>query len=68
MVLTSNAWFYHCSFEKFIGNTVYGNLQQAERGGKPGTFHLVRGFLNVKLPSPPPGLEVSGTRCYVIRL
>lgn len=29
---------------------IYGNLQQAQLGGVPGTYHLVRSFLNIKLP------------------
>ncbi|KAJ8303074.1 hypothetical protein KUTeg_019470 [Tegillarca granosa] len=33
---------------KYITTTIYGNLQQAQLGGIPGTYNLVRSFLNVK--------------------
>ena len=39
--------------------TIHGNLQQAQLGGIPGTYHLVRSFLNIRLSSATPGLEVS---------
>ncbi|XP_013389179.1 nuclear pore complex protein Nup93-like [Lingula anatina] len=45
------------SYHKYITATVYGNLQQAQLGGVPGTYHLVRSFLNVRLPHSTPGLE-----------
>jgi nuclear pore complex protein Nup93 len=45
------------SYGKFITATIYGNLQQAQLGGIPGTYHLVRSFLNVKLQATLPGLE-----------
>lgn len=45
------------SYKKFIEATVYSNLQMAQLGGIPGTYNLVRSFLNVKLPTIPPGLE-----------
>ncbi|CAE1139746.1 NUP93 [Acanthosepion pharaonis] len=31
---------------------VYENLYKAKRGGKPGTYSLIRSFLNVKHPTP----------------
>ncbi|XP_037671757.1 nuclear pore complex protein Nup93 isoform X2 [Choloepus didactylus] len=37
--------------------TVFGNLHQAQLGGVPGTYQLVRSFLNIKLPAPLPGLQ-----------
>ena len=43
---------------KFVKDTVYGNLQQAQLGGVPGAFHLVKSFLKIKLPPAIPGLEV----------
>uniref|UniRef100_A0A803TP72 Nuclear pore complex protein Nup93 n=1 Tax=Anolis carolinensis TaxID=28377 RepID=A0A803TP72_ANOCA len=36
---------------------VFGNLQQAQLGGVPGTYQLVRSFLNIKLPVSVPGLQ-----------
>ena len=38
-------------------NVVYSNLSSAQLGGVPGTFNLVRSFLNLKLPSSAPGLD-----------
>ena len=37
---------------------MYDNLQQAMLGGVPGTFHLVKSFLKIKLPPVLQGLEV----------
>lgn len=39
--------------------TVFGNLHQAQLGGVPGTYQLVRSFLNIKLPGPLPGMQVT---------
>lgn len=39
--------------------TVFGNLHQAHLGGVPGTYQLVRSFLNIKLPGPLPGMQVT---------
>ena len=44
-------------FLKFVKNTVFTNLQKAQLGGVPGTYHLVRSFLNVKISPHTPGLE-----------
>ena len=43
------------AFKRFVHSTVKSNLQQARLGGIPGTFHLVRSFLNVKVASSAPG-------------
>ena len=43
---------------KFVQDTVYDNLHQAKLGGVPGTFHLVKSFLKIKLPPVVQGLEV----------
>jgi len=43
---------------KFVQDTVYGNLQEARLGGVPGTFHLVKSYLKIKLPPFVQGLEV----------
>ena len=46
------------AFKKFVKTSVYSNLQQAQLGGLPGTYHLVKSFLNVKIPAGAnPGLE-----------
>lgn len=44
-------------YHQYIEVIVYGNLQQANMGGVPGTYYLVRSFLNIKLAIIPPGLE-----------
>ena len=56
-----------CSYVNYMSATIYGNLQQAQLGGIPGTYHAVRSFLNIKLPGTVPGFEVSGKflSCYV---
>lgn len=41
--------------------TVFGNLHQAQLGGVPGTYQLVRSFLNIKLPGPLPAMQVGDT-------
>lgn len=38
--------------------TVFGNLHQAQLGGVPGTYQLVCSFLNIKLPTQLPGMQV----------
>ena len=50
-------WFF-LRYLKFVQDTVYDNLQQAMLGGVPGTFHLVKSFLKIKLPPVLQGLEV----------
>ncbi len=42
-------------FKKFVQATVYDNPRGAQLGGVPGTFQLVRSFLNIKLDSSSPG-------------
>lgn len=49
--------YLEASFKKFVRTTVFSNLQQANLGGIPGTFHMIRSFLNVKLAPNNPGLE-----------
>ena len=36
---------------------MYSNLSSAQLGGVPGTFNLVRSFLNIKHPTSAPGLD-----------
>ncbi|XP_069113478.1 nuclear pore complex protein Nup93-like [Argopecten irradians] len=43
--------YLESQYTKYITNTIYGNLQQAQLGGVPGTYNLVRSFLNVKPPN-----------------
>jgi len=45
------------SYVSYISQTIYSNLATAQLGGIPGTFHSVRSFLNIKLPSNMPGFE-----------
>ncbi|NXC17676.1 NUP93 protein, partial [Corythaeola cristata] len=45
------------SYKNYTFVTVFGNLHQAQLGGVPGTYQLVRSFLNIKLPAPVPGLQ-----------
>ena len=48
--------FVHYRYSKHIQGIIYGNLQQAQMGGIPGTFNSVRSFLNV-VPQQVKGLE-----------
>lgn len=50
--------FKFFSYKNYTLVTVFGNLHQAQLGGVPGTYQLVRSFLNIKLPAPSPGLQV----------
>jgi len=44
---------------KYVEIKVHSNLQQAQRGGIPGTHSLVRSYLNILLSSvPSPEFEV----------
>ncbi|KAI0235619.1 Nuclear pore complex protein Nup93 [Lamellibrachia satsuma] len=45
------------SYLKYVTLMVYSNLQQAQLGGVPGTYNLVRSFLNIRLPVMMPQLE-----------
>uniref|UniRef100_A0A8D0CYA8 Nuclear pore complex protein Nup93 n=1 Tax=Sander lucioperca TaxID=283035 RepID=A0A8D0CYA8_SANLU len=45
------------SYKNYTMVTVFGNLHQAQLGGVPGTYQLVRSFLNIKLPGPLPGMQ-----------
>lgn len=47
------------SYKNYTMVTVFGNLHQAQLGGVPGTYQLVRSFLNIKLPGPLPGMQVT---------
>jgi nuclear pore complex protein Nup93 len=63
--------YLESAFLKFVKNTVFANLQKAQLGGVPGTYHLVRSFLNVKISPHTPGLEdglVDGKIFFVIFL
>ncbi|XP_035765820.1 nuclear pore complex protein Nup93 [Neolamprologus brichardi] len=50
--------FLENSYKNYTMVTVFGNLHQAQLGGVPGTYQLVRSFLNIKLPGPLPGMQV----------
>jgi len=45
------------AYVKYIKLTVYSNLASANLGGVPGTYHLVRSYLNVRVPGTTPGLD-----------
>ena len=45
------------TYLKYVQETVYSNLAQAQLGGIPGTFNLIKSFLNIKLDPNTPGLE-----------
>ncbi|MEQ2267718.1 hypothetical protein XENORESO_009587, partial [Xenotaenia resolanae] len=49
--------FLENRYRNFTMGTVFGNLHQAQLGGVPGTYQLVRSFLNIKLPGPLPGMQ-----------
>ncbi|CAI5664938.1 hypothetical protein ACER0C_005822 [Sarotherodon galilaeus] len=49
--------FLENSYKNYTMVTVFGNLHQAQLGGVPGTYQLVRSFLNIKLPGPLPGMQ-----------
>ncbi|XP_069496428.1 nuclear pore complex protein Nup93 isoform X1 [Ambystoma mexicanum] len=49
--------FLEQSYKNYTLVTVFGNLHQAQLGGVPGTYQLVRSFLNIKLPAPLAGLQ-----------
>uniref|UniRef100_A0A8C4NAP7 Nuclear pore complex protein Nup93 n=1 Tax=Eptatretus burgeri TaxID=7764 RepID=A0A8C4NAP7_EPTBU len=49
--------YLESSYKQYVMAAVYGNLQQAQLGGIPGTLHLIHSFLNVKLPTHVPGLQ-----------
>ncbi|XP_071785698.1 nuclear pore complex protein Nup93-like [Asterias amurensis] len=49
--------YLETSYLTYIRTIVGENLQRAQVGGIPGTYHLVQGFLKVKLLHPIPGLE-----------
>jgi len=60
-----------CSYVKYVEIKVHSNLQQAQRGGIPGTYSLVRSYLNILLScEPSPEFEVNrldSCVIYVIR-
>lgn len=49
--------FLERRYLKFVQDTVYDNLHEAKLGGVPGTFHLVKSYLKIKLPPVVQGLE-----------
>lgn len=58
MVMNSYVFVLSRSYKNYTMVTVFGNLHQAHLGGVPGTYQLVRSFLNIKLPGPLPGMQV----------
>uniref|UniRef100_A0A8C7I8H9 Nuclear pore complex protein Nup93 n=1 Tax=Oncorhynchus kisutch TaxID=8019 RepID=A0A8C7I8H9_ONCKI len=55
--VTQALQFLQNSYKNYTMVTVFGNLHQAQLGGVPGTYQLVRSFLNIKLPGPLPGMQ-----------
>ncbi|KAK9509964.1 hypothetical protein O3M35_004845 [Rhynocoris fuscipes] len=43
-------------YKEYMNSVVAGNMSTAQRGGIPGSYHLVRGFVSVKLTGNEPGL------------
>jgi len=56
-VVNSAKKYLEASHAKFIRNVVFSNLSSAQLGGVPGTYHLVRSFLNIKVPGTTQGLD-----------
>nr|CAD7411710.1 unnamed protein product [Timema cristinae] len=44
-------------YKSYMNNVVTGNLKEAQRGGVPGTYPLVRSFVNIRVPQGLAGLE-----------
>nr|CAD7575439.1 unnamed protein product [Timema californicum] len=44
-------------YKSYMNNVVTGNLKEAQRGGIPGTYPLVRSFVNIRVPQGLAGLE-----------
>ena len=57
LIIVKAKAYLEAAFLKFVKNTVYSNLQQAELGGIPGTYHLIKSFLKVRISVHTPGLE-----------
>lgn len=45
-------------YQEYIKESVYRSLPQAQLGGVPGIFQLVRSYLTIQQTSATPGLEV----------
>ncbi|KAM4721844.1 nuclear pore complex protein Nup93 [Rhinophrynus dorsalis] len=58
--------FLEKSYKNYTEMRVFANLQQAQLGGVPGTYHLVRSFLNIRLPAPFPGLQDGEVEGYPV--
>nr|CAD7462914.1 unnamed protein product [Timema tahoe] len=44
-------------YKSYMNNVVTSNLKEAQRGGVPGTYPLVRSFVNIRVPQGLAGLE-----------
>ena len=58
-------FFFSPRYLKFVQDTVYDNLHEAQLGGVPGTFNLVKSYLKITLPPGVQGLEVRLTTCVI---
>lgn len=56
-IVNKSKSYLEAAFLKFVKSTVFTNLQKAQLGGIPGTYHLVKSFLHVKVAPNTPGLE-----------
>ena len=56
-IVSSAKAYLERAFLKHVNSTVYSNLRQAALGGIPGTYQLVKSYLNVKVAANTPGLE-----------
>ena len=56
-IVLASRTYLEKAFLKHVNATVYSNLRQAQLGGIPGTYQLVRSYLNVKVAPNTPGLE-----------
>ena len=50
--------FHPNRYLEYVQESVYRSLSQAQLGGVPGTYQLVRSFLNLRQANSIPGLEV----------
>ena len=55
--IAQSRMFLERRYYDYIAVSVSNNLYQAERGGQPGTFNLIRSFLNLRHLEGQPGLD-----------
>ena len=57
-----------CRYLDYIRDCVFQSPSQAQLGGVPGTFQLVRSFLHLRQVASTPGLEVSGLALLAVQV